>query len=321
MSTAKRSTRVRGFTLIELLVVIAIIAVLIGLLLPAVQKVREAANRMKCSNNLKQMGIALAAYHDAQGTFPPAYIELVPLTDRANWITLMLPYVEQDNVYRLYDPKSSTGGGATNFQLNQQQLALMQCPSAPERPPKIYPPLPPPAPPGIAPFAVGNYLANNGLGPAVSLATADPKTSVKSPGVFMVNSKVRITDITDGTSNTMLVSECLNNLGDPAKGTEDWRGNLTYPENCLFNWNNTPNSATPDWLRDVLCTSTPQAPCIAMFTAYNNRNMMVTPRSLHPGGVQVLLADGSAHFITNSIALATWQALGSPALGDLVGDY
>ena len=103
--------------------------------------------------------------------------------------------------------------------------------------------------------------------------------------------------------------------------TEDWRGNLTYPENCLFNWNNTPNSPTPDWLRDVLCTSTPIAPCIAKFTAYNNRNMIVTPRSLHAGGVQVLLADGSVRFVTDSIALDTWQALGSPALGEVVGDF
>src|SRR5262249_46000351 len=132
-----RLHRPRGFTLIELLVVIAIIAVLIGLLLPAVQKVREAANRAKCSNNLKQIGIALQAYHDGRGSFPAGYLELVPLTDRANWITLMLPYIEQDNVYKLYDPKSSVGGGTSNFELNQQQIALMRCPSAPERPPKI----------------------------------------------------------------------------------------------------------------------------------------------------------------------------------------
>ncbi len=321
----KRGAR-HAFTLIELLVVIAIIAILIGLLLPAVQKIREAAARMSCSNNLKQIGLALHNYHDTNGNFPPAYIELVPLTDRANWITLMLPYVEQQNVFTLYNPSGSVGGSAGNFQLNQQQIALMRCPSAPRRDPKIYPPLPPPFPPGIAPFAVGNYLANNGLGPTVSLPTADPRTSVQSPGVFMVNSKTKITEITDGTSNTLLVSECLNNAGNPSAGTtscgpggtEDWRGNLTYPENCLFNWNYTPNSSNPDWLRTCLCTSSPQAPCVVKFSSYSTRNMIVTPRSLHSGGVQALLADGSVHFITNNVDLATWQALGSPALGEVV---
>lgn len=331
MNIVPSSTRGRraAFTLIELLVVIAIIGVLIGLLLPAVQKVREAANRLKCGNNLRQIGIALHAYHDSQGSFPPAYIELVPLTDRAVWVTLMLPYVEQQNVYTLYNPSGSVGGSAVNFQLNQQQLALMRCPSAPPQPPKIYPPAPPPFPPGLAPFAVGNYLANNGLGPALSLRTADPLTSVKSPGVFMVNSKTRIAEITDGTSNTLLVSECLNNTGNPSAGrttcgtggTEDWRGNLTYPENCLFNWNFTPNSSNPDWLRTCLCTSTPTAPCIGTFSSYSTRNMIVTARSLHPGGVQVLLADGSVRFVTNNISLATWQAVGSPAGGEVIGDF
>src|SRR5579859_1721320 len=114
--------RSSGFTLIELLVVIAIIGILVALLLPAVQKVREAANRLKCANNLKQIGIALHHYHDANNSFPPGYISLNPLSDRANWIILMLPYVEQDNVYKLYDANETIGGGQDNFALNRQQL-------------------------------------------------------------------------------------------------------------------------------------------------------------------------------------------------------
>src|SRR5262249_17043765 len=216
MTRARSPTRPKrdAFTLIELLVVIAIIAILIGLLVPAVQKVREAAARASCQNNLKQIGLAIHNYHDANRTFPPGYIELVPLTDRAVWVTLILPYVEQDTLWRTYGPKQWGGGGANNSQLNRTQVKLFQCPPPAELPPRPYPP-----DPTIGPWALGNYLANNGLGPMLS--HSEPLPSVVKPGVFMVNSKTRITDIKDGTSNTMFVSECLNFPGTPGK--EDWR--------------------------------------------------------------------------------------------------
>src|SRR5438132_14349956 len=105
MSRAARSRS--GFTLIELLVVIAIIAVLIGLLLPAVQKVREAANRTKCANAMKNIGLALHAYHDASNCFPPGYQKTSSGSDRANWIIMMLPYIEQGNLFNMYDPANS----------------------------------------------------------------------------------------------------------------------------------------------------------------------------------------------------------------------
>jgi prepilin-type N-terminal cleavage/methylation domain-containing protein/prepilin-type processing-associated H-X9-DG protein len=302
----------RAFTLIELLVVIAIIAVLLGLLLPAVQKVREAANRSKCANNLKQIGLALHNYHDAYQSLPPGYVEVTPLSDRATWVTLLLPFFEQEAVYRLYHPDETVGGGADNFALNKQKLPVMKCPSDLDLPPKIYPP-----DPTLGPWALGNYLANNGLGPMRS--TTDPAASVQKQGVFLVNSKVTLTGITDGTSNTLLVSECLN---VPGNGTdEDWRGNLTYPENCLFNWNYTPNAGNPDQVRSGLCVSVPRAPCIGAHSAYSDRNEIVTARSNHPGGVQVLFGDGGVRFVTDTILLNTWQALGTPDGGEVVGAF
>jgi hypothetical protein len=146
-----------------------------------------------------------------------------------------------------------------------------------------------------------------------------PETSVVKPGVFMVNSRTRLADLTDGTSTTLLLSECIN---VPGRGNlEDWRGNLTYPENCVFHWNHPPNSRDPDWLREGLCVSIPEAPCTGTHNAYNDRLEILTARSRHANGVQVLLGDGRVRLVANGISLETWQALGSPAGGEVVGDF
>jgi prepilin-type N-terminal cleavage/methylation domain-containing protein/prepilin-type processing-associated H-X9-DG protein len=336
--------RRRGFTLIELLVVIAIIAILIGLLLPAVQKIREAAARVKCSNAMKNIGLALHGYHDANGGFPPGYQKTAAKSDRATWIIMILPFIEQGNLFNMYDPANSVGGATDNNNLNNTNVSFLQCPSAPQYGPKIYPVYPPGSSVVVAPYAMGNYVANEGLGPDTCCGNLPTITSNPNPslylgagfssaagnpaGVFLLQLQggkgLSIPAISDGTSNTMMVSEVINNKGDPSNtkyavgGTEDWRGNLTYDENCLFHWNYTPNSSNPDWLRNTLCTSSPVAPCVPMGTSYVDHKIIVTPRSFHSGGVQVGMCDGSVRFVTNNITLATWQAMGSPAGGEVL---
>src|SRR5437899_232983 len=196
MSLLLSRRRTSSFTLIELLVVIAIIAILIGLLLPAVQKVRDAAARLKCQNNLKQIGLALHNFHDANGGFPAAKVT-TPRTH--NWIPFILPYVEQDNLYKRYRFDRNWNDTATNDALpggvNQTQLQVLLCPSALSG--RV----------GSHNRGITDYDAVNQITRPNSYVRSMPPGDPTWIGVLGLNVNRRITDITDGTSNTLVVAE------------------------------------------------------------------------------------------------------------------
>ncbi len=299
--------RTHGFTLIELLVVIAIIAILIALLLPAVQQAREAARRSQCKNNLKQLGLALHNYHDTIRTFPPGAIQNFAgnAQNEATWISMILPYIDQAPLYKRANWSSCFGcvaaPGNPSYEIVSVSIPGMECPSDGQ------------VALALGAFRRGNYAANSGIGPLTS--TSDPNDPTRISGPFTMNSRRRMSDITDGTSSTVLVSELLKVEGN------DFRGVMHYPEGSLYQHDQTPNSSVPDRFRTSLCVSTSVAPCTGTYTAYNNRSIVLTSRSLHSGGVHTLLADGAVRFINNSINRLTWQGLGTHNKREQLGEF
>jgi prepilin-type N-terminal cleavage/methylation domain-containing protein/prepilin-type processing-associated H-X9-DG protein len=316
-----RQVRV-GFTLIELLVVIAIIAILIGLLLPAVQKVREAAARMKCSNNLKQIGLAVHSYHDANNQLPPGWEYATSFGPLAR----ILPYIEQDNVYRTMDLKLPIGD-AVNVPSQQVAINTFLCPS--DRPNPM---------PSLG--TATNYHGNAGNWVVFVLARGLNVNDPRPNGVFYTESaRITLPGIHDGTSNTALFSERV--LGDGNMG-------LVSPLEDTFNGPNgapgRPASADEAhaWCQSVDVTNPANQFPIFMGAPWghgqhvyqhilppNGRSCgwlpslraAMTASSRHTNGVNVLLGDGSVRFVNNGVNLATWRAIGSRDAGEVVGDY
>ncbi|MGI6418982.1 MAG: DUF1559 domain-containing protein [Thermoguttaceae bacterium] len=307
----------RGFTLVELLVVIAIIGILIALLLPAVQAAREAARRSQCTNNLKQIGLALHNYHDTFLVFPPGYIDEKPSLgqDGHGWIVnaFLLPFLEQTG---LYDQLNTTHRmdltNATTLNLARTIVSGYLCPSSTEADATQSPRL------TINDYRIGvsNYLGIMGNQDFRCWSTG-------INGLFYHNSRVKIRDVTDGTSNSFAFAERSappnrsNWVGGVWAGTTIQQADSGDCFGGKWGYESLRNALTltrAGW--GLINTSPP--------------TYTYGPSSLHPGGCHFLLVDGSVRFVTETIdasypgpspPMSTYQRLGSINDGLTVGEF
>ena len=310
--------RRRGFTLIELLVVIAIIAILIGLLLPAVQKVREAAARVKCQNNLKQMGLAIQNYHDSYGTLPASGWTTVakgnPSGKWHSWRSAILPYAEQENLQRLFDLNFHWWEGP-NLKAIGYNVPMYECPSVSSRTTvtsAVAKPSPSPGRPALTfavPPAPTDYEAIQGVQTSVNpnLYNDDNRRSA-----MYRNSAIKLTDITDGTSSTILILECAARPLVYRNGKS--RSDLSNDQGICWADNEGAFSVDGASADGAIEGGDPSA--IALFPM-NKRNDNEA-YSFHVGGINAVYADGSVHFLREGVDLVAFAALCTRAAGEVV---
>jgi prepilin-type N-terminal cleavage/methylation domain-containing protein/prepilin-type processing-associated H-X9-DG protein len=345
-SLASSRTR-RGFTLIELLVVIAIIAVLIALLLPAVQAAREAARRIQCTNNLKQLGLAVHNYVDLHNVLPPGRIwaprpgrgptdfpTIFAGTQNTTWFCLMLPMFEQGTLANAFNftlgsegwsgpsPTAVIDGFLANSTIAATKLAVFQCPSDRQNNFQInanYNAF-------LSQYILtkGNYVVSWGN----TNWGQDREGTLGSRylrSAFGHNGQTTLASITDGTSNTAIVAEVLQGSLNDVRGLV-WS---SVPGGASYMTRFTPNGYKDylgitnggDWLnnkpQDGFCTSEPvqQLPCTANAS---DQQAFAGARSRHPGGINLGMGDGSVRFLKNSINPVVWVSLNTIAGGEVI---
>ena len=344
MSRYRESLR-KAFTLIELLVVIAIIAILIALLLPAVQKVREAAARAQCENNLKQLGLAMHNYHDTNKAFPKSEVDgpwgPTPGNDWPSWYILSasyaaLAYIEQGTVYNQFQALknqtvNNTWGTNPGTGPAMQRLSVYICPSSPLLG-------------GSPPYPGTNYLWCTGS----SVDTGGCDNGKTANGIFASDTGRRMpaADIPDGTSNTILASEYIPGVDDanafkhvaainvanrsfPTQAELDVLATtaavgLLHNNGQQWAWYGHTNSqfntaAPPNW--KIQNNGAGGVGVGGAGWAWDSCTGLVPARSRHTGGVNACLADGSVRFITDSINLLTWQCLGNAKDGQVLAPF
>lgn len=284
-----------ALTVLELLVVVAIIGVLIGLLVPAIQKARAAADRLKCANNIRQIGLALHSYHDANGGLPFTTIELLGGGDqlRIHWIPYILPYVGQEALYKLYDFKADSWDPINDRGVNQTRIPTLECPSAP---------------PGLLDLfgrAITNYSSTCGPKSKITEPFRVPETERTCLGVIGHSVSRQFRDVTDGTSNTLMVAE---DAGRP----QLWQmGKLVSPlGSASASWSNVLNPLRIQGF-DPATDSLP-GPCAV--NCHNNGEVY----GFHSGGANAVFADGSVRLLSSQIDFRVMVALFTRNGGEVI---
>ena len=320
------AVRRMAFTLVELLVVIAIIGILVAILLPAVQAAREASRRSQCLSNTKQVALAMLMFEAAREHVPfgqNADLVIVPNSHKSkqNWFQEVLPYLEQVSLRQVFDAHIAAGGESWRTPQRWQAIAAFMCPSDPANPKQVT---------GGWSQSPGGDLENSQGWHGNFVACAG--STVFNPrrdrfgrnldGIFFANSNTRLAEITDGTSNTLLLGELVlvhdqgvgqqTSGGDSATQRHDLRGRYwnTHQGNSLFSTLYPPNSSVGDRL--TWCIEEIQAPCQSLGTD----NSVISLRSYHPGGVHAARADGSANFVSDFVDVVVYRALGTRGLGE-----